>query len=114
MDHEETLEVLDALLRDEELAGVHEEIRKVQSAVKKLSLVTRADCVGCHNSCYHGQLADECWSFASAKLVPLVLVPSDQAPPYTQPSKKLPSCYRQKGYVTMSETERRQINARCP
>lgn len=63
-------------------------------------------CVGCHNNFYNLNLdrsgyGKGCWMLKSAKLKMRKLVPLNQRPPWNQPARRLPSCYRKQGYVVV-------------
>ena len=67
-------------------------------------MMNKSNCVGCHNNYYninpersgHGE---GCWMLGSAKLIMRKKVPLSQRPPWTQNAQRLPSCYKQRGYV---------------
>ena len=59
-------------------------------------------CVGCRDDFYnhpgqHGSTG--CWMLEGMKLVWRKAVPVDQRPPWMMPARRVPSCYRRKGYV---------------
>lgn len=59
-------------------------------------------CVGCSNDFYNGNNdldIKQCWSLASAKLVPRLRIPVSMCPPYTMSPKKVFNCRHERGYV---------------
>jgi len=66
--------------------------------------MTKAHCAGCYNDEYNRGLggAKECWSFASAKIEPRLLIHVDQCPPYDATrAKPTPTCYRKQRYASV-------------
>lgn len=55
-------------------------------------------CRGCYNNFYNFGVT-KCWQLQSARLVLRRRVHMNEVPPWKAPPEKLPSCYRQSGYV---------------
>jgi hypothetical protein len=64
-------------------------------------------CVGCRDNFYNcggvNGNTNECWLLEDAKLIPRQQVSINAMPPFHQPFKKKPSCYRQSGYVFLDK-----------
>lgn len=59
-------------------------------------------CEGCRNDFYNGRDnvgGRDCWSLKDAKLVMRKEVHINQMPPWNQPAKEVPNCYRRSQYV---------------
>lgn len=69
--------------------------------------MTKERCRGCYDDVYNGQLASECWSFVTATVVLKKEVHIDQRPPWTQPARELPSCYRARRFVYVRPDQER-------
>lgn len=69
--------------------------------------IKKENCNGCYNDVYnHGcGGAKECWMFKDAKLIKRKMVHINQMPPFNQPARLFPSCYRMPQYVFMSENK---------
>ena len=65
--------------------------------------MTKERCRGCYNDDYnHGLGAKECWSFASAKIEPRILIHVDQPPPYNrEAARPTPTCYQKQRYASV-------------
>ncbi len=65
----------------------------------------KSNCIGCYNNVYNEGLggAKECWSFEKAKIIWRKEVHIDQIPPYKQPFKRFPSCYRKQRYAYINK-----------
>ena len=59
----------------------------------------KSNCSGCYNNIYNGGMAEECWSFKSAKMIWRKEVHIDDVPPWNQKARRFPSCYRKQRYV---------------
>lgn len=64
--------------------------------------MNKSNCIGCEDNFYNGNNdlgVKECFRLKSAKIVKKKKIPLSQVPPWKQKPIKVPSCYRQKGYV---------------
>ena len=56
-------------------------------------------CRGCYDDFYNGGEGRVCWSRERAKVIWRKEVSIDQRPPWTQKSRRLPSCYSRQRYI---------------
>jgi len=62
----------------------------------------RRYCIGCEDNFYNGNnpySVEECWSLDNAKVVFRKRVEMDERPPWEAKSKRMLSCYHQKGCI---------------
>ncbi len=67
-------------------------------------------CQGCEDDFYNGHNdfgIKECAHLKKARLVMKKKIPLNQRPPWLQKPIKVPSCFRQKGYVFWDPTKTR-------
>ena len=64
--------------------------------------MNKVHCAGRYDNFYNGNNhlgVEECWSLKTAKVVRKKRVPISQVPPWKQAPVKVPSCYKQAGYI---------------
>ena len=73
-------------------------------------MIDRAKCAGCRDDFYNtSELAvgGMCWSRKTGKIVKRLKVHMDQVPPWKNPVRDYPDCYRAKGHVMVKPEDRR-------
>lgn len=91
----------------ERLKEIAEQLKAIAEELDEPTLTEKKKyCHGCYNSCYNGELADQCWSLDGAKIVQRKFIGLDDRPPWTtQKPETTLSCHHRQRFVAV-EPER--------